>query len=285
MNKYHYSAIRFVPSPVRGEFVNLGLIVGCDATGEWSIDIASSRSRAAKLDDLDVFPIVAADLQRLQSDVESYSDPDFFATHLDLSEEWLWDLARNSQNLLQFSSPKPVLAESADSALAKLWPLLVVEPTKAENATVTKSSVLSRYWFALEKNNLKRANLMKRAILETSKTHASVDVVTHNGVVKDITQCWSLQVKNPERIMDDIKAWGWTMKTLRDHGGTVRAGSKSIEVPANVRLGVVYAPSDDPAVSEEAIEIFQDKNVKAIFHTLERVEEHAISTARLLNVK
>jgi len=283
MNKYHYSAIRFVPSPVRGEFVNLGLIVGCDATGEWSIDVASSRSRATKLDDLNVFPMVAADLQQIQSDVESYSDPENFAPNLDLSVEWLFSLARDSQNLLQFSTPKPVVAESAESALAKLWPLLIVEPTKTENAKVTKSKVLSQYWFALERNNLSRNNLKKRATLETSKTHASVDVVTHNGVVKDITQCWSLQVKDPERIMDDIKAWGWTMKTLRDHGGTVRAGSNTIEVPKDVSLGVVYAPSELPAVSDEAIEIFQDEDVKATFHTLEQVEEHASFTAKLLS--
>lgn len=282
MNKYHYSVIRFVPSPVRGEFVNLGLIVGCDATGEWSIDVASSRSRAAKLDDQNVFPLVAADLQRLQSGVESYSDPEVFAPTLDLSLEWLSNLARDSQNLLQFSTPKPIVSDSVESAMEKLWPLLVVEPAKVEHARVTKSSVLSQYWFALEQAHLTRQNLKKRATLATPKTHTSVDVVMHNGVVKDITQCWSLQVKDPDRIMDDIKSWAWTMKTLRDFGGTVKAGAKSIDVPPEVQLGVVYAPSDDESVSNEALEVFRDEDVKATCHTLEEVEAYAGTVAKLL---
>jgi hypothetical protein len=126
-------------------------------------------------------------------------------------------------------------------------------------------------------------NLKKNLNLETSKTHTSVDVVTHNGVVKDITQCWSLQVKDSQRIMDEIKAWGWTMKTLRDHGGTLRAGAKTLEVPRDVQLGVVYAPSEDDAVSAEAIEVFKDDEVDATVHTLEEVDKYASAVAQLLD--
>jgi hypothetical protein len=82
--------------------------------------------------------------------------------------------------------------------------------------------------------------------------------------------------------MDDIKSWGWTMKTLREHGGTVRAGVKTLQVPSNVQLGVVYAPSDDRAVSEEAIEVFQDREVAATVHTLDEVDKYATSVAKLL---
>lgn len=281
MTKYHYSIVRFVPSPVRGEFVNLGIIVGCDEKGEWLIDIASSRSRATKIDDQNVFPMVAADLQRLQSDIEGYADSEVLVPNRDVSLEWLSQMARDSQNLLQFSTPRPILAESADSAMAQLWPLLVVEPTKTEHAKVTKSSVLSQYWSALARS-LPPEKLKKKVDLTTSKTHTSVDVVAHNGVVKDITQCWSLQVKDPQRIMEDIKSWGWTMKTLREHGGVIRTRDTRLEVPANVNLGVVYAPSDDVAVCEEAKEVFQDGELAATVHTLEEVDDYASSVASLL---
>lgn len=282
MNKYFYSTIRFVPSPMRGEFVNLGLIVGSDATGEWAIHVASSRSRARKIDDQDVFPMVATDLQRLQSDIESYSDPESFTPNIDLSLEWLSKLSRDSQNLLQFSSPKPILSLDANGALEQLWTLLVVEPEKHEQTKLTKSSVLSRYWYALKNKNLGQANLKKNASLETSKAHTSVDIVVHNGVAKDITQCWSLQVKNPDRVMEDIKAWGWTMKILRDHGGQVRAGEQSIEVPGDVKLGVVYAPSNDPGVIDAALEVFSDEDVDAASYTLEEANAYADLTAEIV---
>ncbi len=280
MNKYHYSVIRFVPSPARGEFVNLGLIVGSDDTGEWVIDVAKSRARATKLDDHNVFPLVAANLQQLQSSIESYSDTEVFAPEIDPSIDWLFELARDSQSLLQFSVPSIILAPSAESALERLGTLLVVDPIRTGRSQITKQSVVSQLWSALQRKNLGRDNLKKHATLDTSKTRTTVDVVAHNGVVQDITQCWSLQVKDTDKIMDDIKSWAWTMKTLRDHGGAIHAEKATLIVPTDVRLGVVYAPSERESVTDEALEVFT--GVGAEHHTVEQVEEYAEAVAAML---
>ncbi len=279
MTKYQYSIIRFVPSPVRGEFVNLGLIVGSDQTGEWLIDVVGSRSRAAKMDDENVLPMVAADIQRLQSNIESYSDPDMFGASVDLSLSWLRELSRDSQNLLQFSAPKTVLATSAQEAMEKLWTLLVFEPTKSSRTSVTKSSVLSQYWAALKTHNLGARNVKKRVILETSKAHSPIDVVVHNGEVKDITQCWSLQIKNTDSLMNDIRSWGWTMRTLREKGGDILVNEGRIPVPNDVGIGVVYAPSENKQVEEEAFEVFQNSDVDAQCVLMSAVDEYAKSSA------
>ncbi|MDX1926938.1 MAG: DUF3037 domain-containing protein [Pirellulaceae bacterium] len=185
MPKYQYSIIRFVPSPIRGEFVNLGLIVGSDQTGEWLIDVVNSRSRATKLDEQNIFPMVPSDLQRVQTLIENYSEPDLYGSEVALSEEWLRQLSRDSQKVLQYSSPKSVLGDTAANALEKLWGNLIVEDVPTERSTVSKSTVIS----------------------ETEKTHAPIDVVVHNGVVKDITQCWSFQIKDTDELLNDIKAW------------------------------------------------------------------------------
>lgn len=279
MTKYQYSIIRFVPSPVRGEFVNLGLIVGSDQTGEWLIDVVGSRSRAAKMDDENVLPMVAADIQRLQSNIESYSDPDMFGASVDLSLSWLRELSRDSQNLLQFSAPKTVLATSAQEAMEKLWTLLVFEPTKSSRTSVTKSSVLSQYWAALKTHKLGAKNVKKRVLLETSKAHSPIDVVVHNGEVKDITQCWSLQIKNTDSLMNDIRSWGWTMRTLREKGGDILVNEDRIPVPNDVGIGVVYAPSENKQVEEEAFEVFQNSDVNAQCVLMSEVDEYAESNA------
>src|SRR5690606_17481412 len=109
-----------VPSPVRGEFVNLGLLLGSDQTGEWLIEVVSSKTRAAKLDENNLLPIVATDLQRLQSTVEAYTDPDMFDPQVEISESWLSDLARNSRNQLQFTRPNVVVAAHINEAFEKL---------------------------------------------------------------------------------------------------------------------------------------------------------------------
>src|SRR5262245_41510303 len=44
--RYVYSLVRFVPDPFRGELVNVGAIVGSEATGEWDIVQVSNMRRA-----------------------------------------------------------------------------------------------------------------------------------------------------------------------------------------------------------------------------------------------
>ena len=284
MTKFQYSVIRFVPSPVRGEFVNLGMIVGSDVTGEWVIDVVSSKSRAAKLDEENVFPHVASDLQRLQSLVESYSDPDLLDPPFELSQEWLSQLSRDSRNLLQYSPPQTVVAASSSEALEKIWKLMVVEPVATKRSAITRRRVISDYVTALRQFELGSHNFKRQARLETSRTHTAIDVVVHNGVAKDITQCWSLQIKDSDTVTSHIKAWGWTIKTLRDRGGTITAPglSEPIQVPNDVRVGVVYAGSDSSEVTDEAFEVFNDKDIAADCVPMSDVQEHAEKAAQLV---
>lgn len=282
MPKYQYSIIRFVPSPIRGEFVNLGLIVGSDQTGEWLIDVVSSRSRATKLDDQNIFPMVAADLQRVQTLIENYSEPDLYGPEIALSEEWLRQLSRDSQNVLQYSSPKSVLGDTAAIALEKLWGNLIVEHVPTERSTVSKSTVISRYWSALTQLKLTGKNLKRKVRLQTEKTHAPIDVVVHNGVVKDITQCWSFQIKDTDELLNDIKAWGWTIRDLRDSGGQIVTGQSKIEVPKNVDVGVLFAKGASGAFLQEAQDVFNDSGVQAELIELENVEAHAEAALKRL---
>lgn len=277
MTKYAYSIIRFVPSPVRGEFVNLGIIVGSERTGDWAIDIVSSRSRASKLDDEGVFPKVVSDLQRLQLMIESYSDPDLLGPPFDLTDEWLVQLSRDSRNLLQYTAPNTVVAKSAATALEKLWKLMVVEPIPQKRSSLTRRSLISRFVSALERHDLNKSHIKRQAKLETSKTHAAIDVVVHNGVVKDITQCWSLQIKDVEAVTNDIKSWGWTIRTLRERGGLITAAGlpEPLKVPQDVRVGVVYAESDSQEVTDEALEVFNDKDIQAECVLVGAVEDYA----------
>lgn len=283
MPKYQYSIIRFVPSPVRGEFVNLGLLLGSDQTGEWWIDVVGSRSRATKLDDDGVLPFVATDIQRLQSLVESYSDPDLLSPEITISEQWLSELSRDSQNQLQFSKPNSVIGETIEEAFEKLWGLLVVEPIPTKRQSMTKATVTARYVTALERLQLHSGNLKRRARLETSRTHTNIDVAVHNGVVKDITQCWSLQIKAAEPLLNEIKAWGWTIKTLRDQGGKIFSDNKEITVPHDVRVGVIYAPTDDTDLKDEAFEVFTDSKIAADCVSVDDVGMHAEAAAKLVS--
>ena len=147
MPRYRYSVVRFVPSPTRAEQVNLGMIVGSDATAEWVIDIADQKRRATSLDDAGIWPNIVGELERLKSRFSSDDEVDD-VSHLeaDISEEWLSQIAAESKNVIQFSPPQLVLAENAEAAMAKLWNTFIVESVRPKRNAVSKKAVISRYW-------------------------------------------------------------------------------------------------------------------------------------------
>ena len=284
MPKYKYSIVRFVPSPTRGERVNLGLIVGSDATSEWTMEIVGRKSRAAKLDDARVMPMISAELERLQLRFPTDDD----APLLDgpeINEEWLSQIASQSQNVIQYSAPQVVLAEDVNAALARLWDTFIVESIPQKRDSLSKRQVMTQYLKTLQKQHLGADHLKSHARLKTGHSTASIDVAVHNGVCKRLTQCWSFQVKDTESVLNEVKAWGWTMRDLRRSGGAITTPSGSIGVPKNVELSVIYATADNTAdeFTNEAIEVFGDDEVGARIIPLEQMEQHAAEVETLLH--
>jgi hypothetical protein len=235
------------------------------------------------LDDDNVLSILATDLSQLQLTIESYTEPEMFDRTVELSENWLAELSRNSRNQLQFSHPNAVVAENVGKAFEKLWGRLIVEPLPTKRDSITKASVTAHYIAALNSSQLDRSHMKRRVKLETSKTHTNIDVAVHNGVVKDITQCWSLQIKAAEPLLNEIKAWGWSIRTLREHGGLILTGKQPIRVPREVRVGVVYAATSDTELMDEAFDVFNDAEIKADCVTVENAISHARAAAQLVS--
>ena len=47
--KYAYALLRFVPDPIKGEFVNIGIIAGSDEEDRWEIRTIDRAGRATQL--------------------------------------------------------------------------------------------------------------------------------------------------------------------------------------------------------------------------------------------
>lgn len=289
MPRYRYSVVRFVPSPARGEQVNPGMIVGSDATAEWVIDIADQKRRATSLDDAGIWPNVAGELERLKSRFPGDDDDDDLAgVKTEINEDWLAQIAAESKNVIQFSPPQLVTAENAESAMAKLWNTFIVESVRPKRNAVSKKAVISRYWTSLTSNRLGKDHLKKRARLKTSHKTALIDIAIHNGVAKRLTQCWSLQVQDTEKLLNEVKARDWTMQVLRDSGGVITDDKKSFGVSKDVELSIVYAQPPADQSDEfilEAIDIILHSDVGAKGVPLEQADQHAAEGAALLELQ
>lgn len=286
--KYTYSSIRFVPDPVKGEFVNLGLIVGSDETGDWRIETIENRGRARKLDESGkLLPSVVAELERIEAQIDSAAELEDESVY-DVSRLWLTDMAKQSRGIIQYSPPKPVLADDVDQAIEILWSRLVVDSEVRRRTAVTRKNLRARFRSALSQRLTATEHHFKEHVtLQASQSRSEIDFALHNGKVKQLTQCWSLQLQDTDRVLKDIKSWAWTIRGLRHSGGTAVSGDERYEVPSDVNLKVIYAKPSEPSSSEvvdEAVDAFSDGDVNAEFHEFTELDAVADSAAKTLEV-
>lgn len=135
--KYLYSTIRFVPNPSNGECVNVGILVGSEATDEWVIRVVTNISFAAAFDDQEspILPSVMQHIEHLSKELEDYMDAErqrvaarLWKHQPRFSEAWLSQLASDHRNALQFDAPLALLADSIEEAMNMMWKDLIREP-------------------------------------------------------------------------------------------------------------------------------------------------------------
>lgn len=285
--RYVYSVLRFVPDPTRGEHINIGLIAGSDEAGEWALKNVSRWARAHYIDDDKILPEVIRRIAELSTQCEAATDdarpgPN---TRPSITEDWLLQFARDSGNILQLSPPIPVVADDSQEVFDLLWDRFIVEPgTKARGIKIKRTAV-GKVRQSLTKSNIGHHHFQEQVTLHTANSHVEIDFAVHNGQIVHMTHCWSFQLVDQERLLEDVKAWAWTVRDLRRADGHIRMSEdRRLRVPSKVPVAAVYIPpaEDDTAALSEALSVFQDSEVQAKPIELDDVATVGNEAARLL---
>jgi hypothetical protein len=88
-------------------------------------------------------------------------------------------------------------------------------------------------------------------------------------MARQLVQTWSFQVASQDALSRDVKAWGWTIRELLDHGGVATTKGRTITVPRNVDIQVVVAPPEPgqpSVVYREARSVFDELNIHVVSH-------------------
>jgi hypothetical protein len=243
--RYSYSVIRFVPDPVRGEFVNVGAIVGSEESSEWAVRQVDNPVRARHLDERGTLPAVWAFIDGVGRDIDAYEEiiEGDIAGAVDFapSEEWLTDLHSRQNNIVQVSAPMRLVAESLDEAVETVFTQLVVDPAKRSGGT-TKHPALAAVRRAYRGAGL-LPRMVEGGVLEADGHRERLDFGIANGRVVQITQAWSFRVADQDSLARYVRAWGWAVKAAQTSGGRLRTTDETIlEVPRDVDVEVVYIP-------------------------------------------
>lgn len=269
--RFVYSLIRFVPDSARGEFVNVGAIVGSEESSEWEVRQVENPVRARALDNRNSLGAVWTFIDRLGNQIDEFEhgSMSLFGPSVELSEEWLERVYRDHQNVVQLSTPTPMVADSADEALERVFDLLVLDPAQRKYRFRNKHAALAALRTAYSSRAIQKGrDLRERVILETAHHRERFDFAVTNGRALQLTQAWSFQVPDQDGLSEQIKAWGWTVRDARDSGGRVASpDGTTYDVGVDIDIEVVYvAPiqgQDAPALTE-AQNVFAALDVTAV---------------------
>ena len=271
--RYVYSVIHFVPDPVRGEFVNVGVIAGSDESSEWDVRAIENLRRARSIDDKGLLPLVWGVIDDVGRQMDLYNDAvqsNFSVNEeydQELSEQWLRALAEESRNVIQFSSPSVILADTVDEALDTLFAEFIVEPESRQFAFKKKHVALAAVRHAYRKAGLKLQEHFEEGVNVSGQHHNErFDFIVANGSAVQLAQTWSFQISNQKDLIEQVKAWAWTVKDVRKHGGEAATKTRRLKVPRDIDIEVVYVPpsGDGPrGALEEALAAFKEIDVKS----------------------
>lgn len=289
--RYVYSIIRFVPEPARGEFINVGAIVGSEESDEWQIRQISNPTRARAIDERKSLDAVWSFINRVGAEIDAFdawAGGSLFEPEIALDEEWLRDLHSRHQSVVQLSEPAPIVSDSADEALEAIFNLVVLDPARREHAAVNKNRAVAKMRHAYRHSGIsKDKDLFERIPLRTEHHRTRLDFAVVNGQAVQLTQAWSFQVSDQELLAEQVKAWGWTIQDARENGGSLTSvDNYEIEVPREVSVRAVYMPADadQPAPAfRDAVHIFDALNIHAV--PLSEVTAVASDAAVLLGKK
>lgn len=261
---YFFSTIRFVPDPTRGEFINLGVVAGDDESQDWELRLISNLKRAKALDTGRVLPSALTFLGELE---ERLPGDELVLEENHLDTDSLRRLSGEMNNIVQLSAPAPVVADSAAAALDTVFDHLVLDPEAMQFRFEKKHRAVKLARRSYKASAVPKNAVKERVEVQANHFHAPFDFAVHNGRAVQLVQCWSFQLPNQEELAEQVKAWAWVVRELREgeDGAKVLTEALEVDAPADLQIATVYIPPVDGGESsalEEARAAFAEVDVQ-----------------------
>jgi len=268
--RYTYSILKYVPDPVRGEFINIGALLGSEESNEWRLKIVDNYSRAKKIDEGGILPLVLEHLSTLAAEIDDFTSAQesLYPPEKEINLAWLADLHQSSQNILQFSLPTPIVSASIDDAANLLFEEFIVEPEfrKYPFKKKTEATASLRRTF-LDKGLQKGKDYFEKIEVAGRHHSESFDFAVANGKVLQLSQAWSFQLPGERQLVEEIKGWAYSVEDLRYQGGQAITRERKLTVGPDIPIYAIYVPpklDQSRAAFDEAMCAFEKVGVKPV---------------------
>lgn len=267
--QFYNWVLRYVPNPVRGEFVNVGVLVGSNH-GDWAIKYASSLARANHLggDATKIKPVLRALELRIPAISEKEKYPTLFNASSNLSIEEVENMRVHKNNALQLSEPNSAFGDSAQDLAEKLYGHFVEE--KAVSRKPAEATRLKNlYQDAVETVTPQGVKLESSVEATFGERHQKFDFLLHKGLEAcQLVDAVNFQ-KKAKDLDENMDAYAYRVTSLRKHGAVINLSPNESEVSLDkdVPLFIIHNAPEDKAqekILRRAEHDWADLNVIAI---------------------
>lgn len=220
--KFVYSVIRFVPNPILGEFVNVGIIAGNDKTSDWTVRWLDNMARAkalAKTLAPNTFLFLKSYVSELDELVElSAKSPTELVpvgARLRIDETWLAEMHASRDNVIQFTRPLPVLEETSRAAAEIVRDALLFEPERQARShsrrhliTSVETSFQKSFGTAIDDN---RVALHRNVTVQSNGFTDRSALAVLSTERLQLTSVWSFAIATSQhaRLLEGIRSFLW----------------------------------------------------------------------------
>ncbi|MBI1378653.1 MAG: DUF3037 domain-containing protein [Frankiales bacterium] len=270
MRPHQYSVISCYPNPSTGERMNLGVIAGSPTSGEWGLRLLKDQRRVARFAGANALGACLGVVAELTEQVAANDEALESGMESPLGPTWLSALSADYNNLVQFSQPTSVMADSLEEALDRAFRFRLEEPRRRE---------ASEGW--LTRNTLKAAQrealsevppgILREGseLLVGASVSSRLDFAVANGHAVLLTHGWSFLVGGVADVGTQVKAWAYAIERLRgsEPARLLNSDGSLSQVPGDIRLAVLMSGADTGEqrdVREESLQVLSEINAEVV---------------------
>jgi hypothetical protein len=221
--------------------VNIGAVASSDEAREWELRLVSNLSRAKALDDRGVLSNAFGYAAGLEDHIAALDLLPETSGPEPISTDMLRRHAAEMQNVVQFSPPAPVAADSAGAALELVFDQLVLDAARKSFPFEKKHRAQGAARQAYKAHGLPAGAVRERAPVRSGVFDGTFDFAVHNGHTVQLVQCWSFQLPNQADLAEQVKRGpGWCMRSARP-------GARCESARARSRSRAVWTSTPSPS--------------------------------------
>ncbi len=276
-NSYVSWILRYVPNALRGEFVNIGVLVGSDG-GDWAVRFTDDFRRAKDLAG-GTEPILGPTIKVLVRRVEETNQTSirtmsiFGHPYEPLTVGHIRHLRDRWNNSLQLSAGNPAAGDSAEAIAAMLFKHYVPDAgrqTREQRTTRLRRRYREEIHAAI--TEFGHGRIEERAQAKVDQSTIRFDFALLDSGLTKLTDVFSVTRQDPEIVRKDAQSMGYVFMQLRRRGGLLvpQKSKKPLTIPSDVPISIIHDhPEDDDqyASLQLAKSIWDDVNVKALPRT------------------